>query len=164
MCELLNNESKFRQLTSDPIKLRKSQLQRHLRKLNNKGYFNESAYDYIYPADSPPSRLYGAPEIHKIQEKSDIPPLKPIVLSINCYNHNLASYLCELLTPFIPSTPCTKDSFTLIKDIQEVSTQDSFIVSYDICSLFTNITLSETIDIAVKLILENKKDLKFLEN
>ena len=37
-------------------------------------------------------------------------------------------------------------------------------VSYDVCSLFTNIPLSETIDIAVKLILENKKDLKFSEN
>ena len=30
--------------------------------------------------------------------------------------------------------------------------------------LFTNIILSETIDIAVKLILENEKDLEFLEN
>ena len=54
--------------------------------------------------------------------------------------------------------------FTFIKDIQEVSTQDSFMVSYDVCSLFTNIPLSKIIDIAVKLILENKKDLKFSEN
>ena len=84
--------------------------------------------------------------------------------SINSYNYNLASYLCELLIPFIPTTYCTKGSFTFIKDIQEVSKQDSFMVSYDVCSLFTNIPLSETIDIAVKLILENKKDLKFSEN
>ena len=37
-------------------------------------------------------------------------------------------------------------------------------VSYNVCSLFTNITLSETIDAAVKLILGNKEDLKFPEN
>ena len=37
-------------------------------------------------------------------------------------------------------------------------------VTYDVFSLFTNILLSETIDIAVKLILENKKELKFSEN
>ena len=37
-------------------------------------------------------------------------------------------------------------------------------VSYNVCSVFTNIAFSETIDIAFKLILENKKDLKFLEN
>ena len=164
MDELLNDESKFKQLTSDPTKLREGQLQRYFRKLNNKGYFDESIYDYVYPAGFLPSRLYGTPKIHKINEKSDITPLRPIVSSINSYNYNLASYLCALLIPFIRTAYYTKDSFTFIKDIQEVSTQDSFMVSYDVCSLFTNIPLSEAIDIAVKLILENKKDLKFSEN
>ena len=37
-------------------------------------------------------------------------------------------------------------------------------VSFDICSLFINIPLSETIGIAFKLILENKEDLQFSEN
>ena len=36
MYELLNDESKFKQLTSDPTKLREGQLQRYLWKLNNK--------------------------------------------------------------------------------------------------------------------------------
>ena len=54
--------------------------------------------------------------------------------------------------------------YGLIKDIQEVSMRDSFMVWYNVCSLFTNIPISETIDIAVKLILENKKSLKFSEN
>ena len=49
------------------------------------------------------------------------------------------------------------------KGILEV-TQDALMISYDVCSLFTNIPLSETIDIEVKIILENKKDLKFSEN
>ena len=94
----------------------------------------------------------------------DIPPLRPIVSLINSCNYNLASYFYALLTPFPPTAYCTKDSFPFIKDIQEVSTEDFFIVSYNVCSLFTNIPLSETVNIAVKLILENKKDLKFLEN
>ena len=68
------------------------------------------------------------------------------------------------MTPFIATAYCTKDSFTFIKDIQEVSTQDSFMFSYDVWSLFTNIPLSEAINIAIKLLLENKKDLKFSEN
>ena len=72
--------------------------------------------------------------------------------------------MCRLLTPFIATLHCTKDSFTFIKDILEVSTQHSFMVSYDLCSLFTNILLGKTIVIAVKLILENKKNLKFSEN
>ena len=128
MYELLNDESKFKQLTSDPTKLREGRLQRYLTILNNKGYFDESIYNYVYP------------EFIRL------------------------SYLCALLTPFIPTAYWMEDSFTFIKDIQEVSTQDSFMVSHDVCSLFTNMSLSETVDIAVKLILENKEDLKFSEN
>ena len=79
------------------------------------------------------------------------------------YNYNLASHLCKLLTPFIPTAHCTKGSFTFIKDIQEVSTKDAFMVTYDVCSLFTNTPLSETIDIAVTWILKYKKYLKFSE-
>ena len=97
MYELLNDESKFKQLTNDPTKLRECQLKCYLRKLNNKGYFDESVYDYIYPAGSLPSSLYGTPKIHKIKEKFDIPSLRPIVSSINSYNCNLASYLCDIL-------------------------------------------------------------------
>ena len=40
MYELLNDGSKFKQITSDPIKLHEGQLQRYLRKFNNKGYFD----------------------------------------------------------------------------------------------------------------------------
>ena len=91
MYELLNDKSKFKELTSDPTKLREGQLQRYLRKLKNKGYFDESVYDYIHPACSIPSRLYVTLKTHKIKEKSDIPPLRPFVSSINSYNNNLAS-------------------------------------------------------------------------
>ena len=91
MYELLNDKSKFMQLTSDPTKLREGQLQRYLRKLNNKGYFDESVCDYIYHAGSLPSRLYGTPKINKIKQKSDLTPIWPIVSSIDSYNDNLTS-------------------------------------------------------------------------
>ena len=68
MYELLNDESKFRKLSSDPTKLRDGQLQSYLRKLNSKGYFDESVYDYIYPVGSLPSRFYGTPKIYDIKE------------------------------------------------------------------------------------------------
>ena len=85
-----------------------------------------------------PSRLYGALKVHKIKGKSDIPPLRPILSSVNSYNYNLANYL-----PFIPTAHYTKYLFTFVKDIQEVSTEDTFMVSYDICSFSINIPLRE---------------------
>ena len=79
-------------------------------KLNKKGYFDEIVYVHTYLTGSLP---YGTPKTHKIRETSDIPPYRPIVLSINSYNYNLASYLCELLILFIPTVHCTKDSLAL---------------------------------------------------
>ena len=99
-----------------------------------------------------------------ILKKSDILPLMHILLLIHSCNYNLASCLCELSTPFINSVYFIKDSFTFIKDVQVVSIQDKFMVSYHVYSLSTNISQSEKIDIAVKLILENKKLFKFKEN
>ena len=38
---------------------------------------------------------------------------------------------------------------------------NKFLISFDVSSLFTNIPLSEAIDIAVDLIFENAPDIKF---
>ena len=73
MYELLNDESKFKQLSSDPTKLHEGQLQRYLRKLNNKRYSDKIVYDCIYPEGCLPSRLYGAQKVRKIKDKSDEP-------------------------------------------------------------------------------------------
>ena len=62
------------------------------------------------------------------------------------------------------NTYCAKDSFTFCEEMQGVSATDYFLVSYDVCSLFTSIPLSETIEIAVELIFQNKPNLKISKN
>ena len=44
--------------------------------------------------------------------------------------------------------------------MQQVSSKDNFLVSYDVCTLFTSIPLQETIQIAVELIFQNNPQLK----
>ena len=90
--------------------------------------------------------------------------LEPIVSSLGTlYNYNLAKYLCSLLKPHISSKFCATDTFSFVKEIQDADFGDMFMVSYDVTSIFTNIPLSETIDLAVNAIFENKAglDLKF---
>ena len=65
-----------------------------------------------------------------------------------------------MLDPVIPTEYCAKDSFSFCKEVQEVSSSNKFMILYDICSLFTSISLKETIDIAVNLIFEEYPDLK----
>ena len=91
---------------------------------------------------------------------SDDFSLGPIVSSIGTYNCNLAKFLTELLDPVIPKEHCAKDSFNFCEEIQQVSNNDNFLVSYDVCSLFTSIPLQETIEIAVELVFENNPQLK----
>ena len=64
------------------------------------------------------------------------------------------------MTVVIPTTNCTKDSFTFAKEIKKVRATNKFLISYDVCSLFTSIPLKETIDIAVDLLFEHNPDFK----
>ena len=52
------------------------------------------------------------------------------------------------------------DIFCFLEDLHKHNIKDKFTVSFDICSLFTNISLHETIDLAVDHIMENDPTLK----
>ena len=80
--------------------------------------------DRIYPSGSQPSRLYGTPKVHKIKSNSAFPSFRPTISSIGSFNHNLSRFLCDMLTPFIPTNYCTQDSFSFVKEVQEVSVSD----------------------------------------
>ena len=66
-------------------------------------------------------------------------------------------------------TDCSKDSFPFVSQIKNANASRNFFVSYDVISIFTNIPLQGTIDIAINLILNpnpnlniTKKELKKL--
>ena len=81
--------------------------------------------------------------MHKAREPSSIPPFRPIISSTGTYNYELAKYLCILLEPHIPSQHCALDTFTFVREINELPLSGKFVVSFDVESLFTNIPLEE---------------------
>ena len=90
--------------------------------------------------------------MHKAQVHSSTPPFQPGVSSIGTYNYNLAKYLCTLLKPHIPNDYCAQDSFTFVSEVTRLHTLNKFMVSCDVESLFTNIPLIESINLAVDYI------------
>ena len=104
------------------------------------------------------------PKMHKDRGPNSAPPFRPIVSSIGTYNYNLAKYLCNLLSPHIPTEHCATDTFSFVQDIQSLSMFGKFMVSFDVESLFTNIPLEECIDLAVNYISEGNPDLKLSES
>ena len=64
-----------------------------------------------------------------------------------------------MLDPIIPTSHCTKDSFPFCEETKKVSATNRFLISYDVCSLFTSIPLEEMIYIAVNLLFEHNPGL-----
>ena len=65
-----------------------------------------------------------------------------------------------MVNPLIPKEFCADDTFSFVQDIRNLSTQDQFMVSYDVTSLFTNIPLDETIQLAVDTVFESNPNIK----
>ena len=155
---ILNDTSKFKVLRDDPTIYREGQLQRRLLNLKKKGFFSNEVYKKVYPTGSRPARLYGLPKMHKTF--SGLPPFRPIVSSIGTFNYKLAGHLGNLLKDAIPCDYSSSDTFAFLKDLKCVDLKDKFTVSYDVCSLFTNLPLEETLDLAVDVIFAKNPNLK----
>ncbi len=154
MLDLLNDPSKFKKLETDPTLRREGQLQRFLRNLKGSKLFDNYSYEKVYPSGSQCGRLYGLPKLHKVTFQGQTPPFRPVVSSIGTYNYQLAKMLSGLITPLLPTEHCTTDTFSFVEDLKKVGSSDKFMISFDVESLYTNIPLNETIELAVDLMWE----------
>ena len=127
--EIISDTSKFEKLNEDPTLKREASLQRFLRKLKQKNFFNEIEYDKLYPSGSAPARIYGTPKMHKFSSSDSFPKLRPIVLSIGTFNYNLACFLCDLLSPLVPNDYSCKDAFSFVSQIKNANLSRKLLVS-----------------------------------
>ena len=103
---IISDTSKFGKLNEDLTLKHEASLQCFLkpqRKLKSKNFFNEIKYDKLYSSDSAPAHVYGTPKILKFSSSNSFPKLRPIVSSINTFNHNLVRFLCDLLSSLVPN-------------------------------------------------------------
>ena len=103
----------------------------------------------MYRSGSAPARIYGTPKMHKFSSSDSFPKLRLIVSSIGIFNCNLSRFLCDLLSPLV----------RLVSQIKNANVSKTFLVSYDVTSLFTNIPPQETIGIAINLIFNHNPNL-----
>ena len=97
--------------------------------------------------------------MHKFSSSYSSPKLRPIVSSTGTVNYNLARFLCDPLSPLVLNNYSCKDTFSFVSQIKNANLSKKFVVSYDVTSLFTNIPLQETIDIAINLIFNHNPNL-----
>ena len=102
-------------VSADPTLLREGQLQRFLRKLENKKFFANKIYDKINSSYSKPASIYNLSKTHKLNIQRNNLSLRPIVYSIDTYNYHPSKFLINLIDPIISVSHCAKDSFILNK-------------------------------------------------
>jgi hypothetical protein len=158
MNELLADETKFREIRLSEggdynfIINQELRISKALRKLKNNGSRTESTSQRLNPTGTQPSVMYGLSKIHK-PAINNVPKLRPILSAIKSPTYKLSQYLNGILKPFTMNEYTTRDSFTFASEIR-MQQSANFMASLDIDSLFTNIPLSETINICCELLFE----------
>ena len=123
----------------------------------------------MYPSGFAPAGVYGTLKMHKFSSSNTFPKLCPIVSTIGTFKYDLARFLCDPLSPVVPDDYSCKDTISFVSQIKDGNLSGKFLVFYNISSLFTNIPLQGTMDIAINLIFNHnpnrnitKKELKKL--
>ena len=107
----------------------------------------------VKPVGTRPGIIYGNCKVDK-QQVAGCPPFWPILSALQTPTYELAKFLVPILNPLTKNEYTVKDSFQFAEEICE---QDPtlFMGSLAVDSLFTNITLDETIDSCFNQLFEN---------
>ena len=154
MMDILNDSTKFELLGScdehDNTARNERALQAFLLGKVKQKRISVEVYNRIRPTGSIRPRMYGLPKVHK----PDPIPLRPILSMVGCAQHEMARWLAEILQPvlFRFSSHLVKDSFEFCRVLQDFGPvrEDSFMCSFDVKSLFTNVPIEETIGICLE--------------
>ena len=129
------------------LECKDKELNGHLRKLYNDGLIEKKLFWRLHSNSASLSVIYGQPKVHKAGY-----PMRPIISSIGSYNYQVSKYLAELLSQHRTERPASfvKDSFTFADSIRKFPFNDAqTMYSFDVESLYTNVPVSEAIEIAL---------------
>ena len=155
MDSIVLDESKFKEVHVDsrndlkyhPVIKREKKLREYLKK-NLKPYIEEEQFSALLPTGSKPGKIYGKCKTHKPNY-----PLRPVVSMISTAEYELAKYLDSIIKPNMPSTYTVNSTDSFMEKLATKNIcSDNYMVSFDVKSLFTNIPLTETINIITEVI------------
>ena len=144
MNELLSDQTKFLSVgTPDFATIFKAEdkINRSLKQFKDAHIITDETYHSLYSSGSSFGTLYGLPKVHK-----EGIPLRPILASYNSPSYPIAKFLVPILSTLTTNQYTLLNSSEFIPQILQESSH-SFMVSFDVKSLFTNVPLSETIDL-----------------
>ena len=139
----------FQPVTDKKMKLewKEKDMNAYLRELYKDGKIEKKLFWRLRSTSASLSVMYGQPKVHKAGY-----PIRPIISSIGSYNYQLSKYLAGLINQHRTKPPASyiKDSFTFVDKIRNFSSKTTqTMCSFDVESLYTNVPVSEAIEIAL---------------
>ena len=129
----------------------KDKINRLFRKLKQQNITSTSTYNSLITSGSGPGILYGLLKIHKTGI-----PLRPILTAYNTAAYKIAKFTVRLLEFYTHNSFSLSNSYALINKLKEIHLNTtSFLCSFDVRSLFTNIPLNEIIDVICNTMFQN---------
>jgi Reverse transcriptase (RNA-dependent DNA polymerase) len=124
-----------------------------------KPFLSNKQFNWLCHVNNEPGILYGLPKIHKKDT-----PIRPIISQSNCLTYKLHKYIQQLLKIGELQIPNlikdTTDFLNKIKLYNDLIKPNTFLVTLDVESLYTNIPL----DLGIEYIIEHYSNtLKFWE-
>lgn len=145
VAEMVSDSDVYKVLDRDPTSKLQTQNNDIVKALKTRGYLNEKTARQLttYRAIAP--RFYGLPKVHK-----ENTPIRPIVSTINSPTSALSKWIANILKVSFKefNSFSVDDSFVFSEKINEFQLPEDFVlISLDVVSLFTNISLDLTLHI-----------------
>ena len=162
MLALISDPSKFVEITSPISKTIlkiEDQINNFIRKLKDSSALASETFSKLHVSGSCPGILYGLPKIHKPDFASKF-QFRPIFAAYNTPSFNIAKFLVPILNCLTTNQFTVDNTFFFVdrlKDFTDV--QHLTMASFDVENLFTNIPLTETIEICLNSLFKDANDL-----
>ena len=155
---IFKDKTKFKLLNHDPTLTNLKTIQSYLKTMLKRGEITEDEEKLMRQKFAHIGRAHGLPRTHKTF--TNVPPFRPIIDTSNALHYEMGKFLANLLNLLTQNDHSVKDSFEASSRIQNISPtlfeQGYVFVSFDVVSLFTNVSLDRTIKIILKRIYEDK--------
>ena len=137
MMDLLSDNKTYIEVQSRATKDLANQINKELAKLKRLNHLSDEHTKQLRAGEDPTPRIYGLPKVHK-----ESVPLRPVVSCQSSPNYKLAKFLHGILRPCLQTGGTTvKSSNDFLMKLNNIDIKnDEIMVSFDITSLFTNIS------------------------
>ena len=150
----LNDTNNYEQLDFDPTELHTEKIKSEINNLKNENLLILRTANSLLEENIKTPEFHLLPKIHKANN-----PGRPVISSVNCHTSRISEFYDYYLQPEVKKLKSyVKDTTDFAKKIEAIDhvSDDSYLVSLDVRSLYTNIPHKEGIE-AVKQKLKKSK-------